>query len=102
MKPVVRLVEDKDVAMIEGSISSETEYESLKVFAHDQGTFSEDELIVEPESGSPNAITSSDVNEDGAFMLAFVDSGNYLTLSLPCLMRTMNLWKLWPLLKIFQ
>ena len=78
LKPVVRLVEDKDVAMIRGSISSETEYESLKVFAYDQGTFSEDELIVEPESVEfPNAITSSDVNEDGAFMLAFVDSGNY-------------------------
>ncbi len=78
LKPVVRLVEDKDVAMIKGSLTSETEYASLKVFAYSDGSYSEDELIVEPESVEfPNAITSGNVGEDGSFTLAFMDSGTY-------------------------
>ncbi|MCA6078175.1 DUF4382 domain-containing protein [Fulvivirga sedimenti] len=78
LKPVVRLVEDKDVAMIKGSITSETAYESLKVFAYEEGSYTEDELIVEPESVEfPNSITSGNVSEDGAFTLGFINSGTY-------------------------
>ncbi len=78
LKPVTRLVEDKDVAMIHGTTTWESEYASLKVFAYPQGTYSEEEAIAEPESVEfPNAITSNSIREDGTFTLAFMDSGTY-------------------------
>ena len=78
LKPVVRLVEDDDVAMIEGSVSASAEYGNLKVFAYENDTFSDSELIpVEESVEFPNALTSATVNEDGTFTLAFMESGVY-------------------------
>jgi len=78
LKPVTRLVEDEDVALINGSTSTETDLGLVRIFAYRDGTFTEDELVAEPESVEfPNAITSDTINPDGTFTLAFMDSGVY-------------------------
>lgn len=78
LKPVIRLVADEDVALIEGTVSTETEYPLIRVFAYRDGTYDESETIAEPgDVEFPNAVTSSTVDENMQFTLAFMESGIY-------------------------
>jgi hypothetical protein len=79
LKPVLRLLENNNVAMIKGNVISLEEYATVKVFAYKNDTFTEDE-ITEPASDDvdfPNAVTSANVDESGNYTLAFMEPGTY-------------------------
>ncbi|QSE97567.1 DUF4382 domain-containing protein [Fulvivirga lutea] len=80
LKPVVRLIANEDAALISGSLTAEaTELGKVLVFAYNDGEFTESETD-EPgneEVRFPNAVTSADLDEDGSFTLAFMESGTY-------------------------
>ncbi len=79
LKPVLRLVENNNVALIEGEVTTLAEYESVRVYAYEDDTFTESEII-DPETDEvdfPNAVTSGSVNEDGTYKLAFMEPGTY-------------------------
>lgn len=77
LKPTLRLIEDANVGSIEGSITGEFDG-SLVVYAYNDGEYDENEA--EPNADGlvfANALTSSNVDGDGNYNLAFLPSGNY-------------------------
>lgn len=80
LKPVVRIVANEDAGMISGNLDSEGEdLGKVIAFAYENDSFTDDELAdpVAEEVRFPNAITSSELDENGDFTLAFVASGTY-------------------------
>lgn len=79
LKPVLRLVENSNVALIKGEVITLEAYETVQVYAYENDTFSEDEII-DPETDGvdfPNAVTSARIDEDGFYTLAFIEPGTY-------------------------
>lgn len=80
LKPTIRLIANQDASMITGTFDQEGEmFSKIIVFAYADDTFTESETN-EPgdeEVRFANAVTSSTLNEDGAFTLAFMESGTY-------------------------
>lgn len=79
LKPILRLLENNNVAMIKGNVISLEEYATIKVFAYANDSFTEDE-ITEPATDDvdfPNAVTSANVDANGNFTLAFMEPGTY-------------------------
>ncbi|WKK77360.2 DUF4382 domain-containing protein [Marivirga salinae] len=77
LKPTLRLIEDANVGAIEGNISGEFTG-SLVVYAYDDGAYQENES--EPNADGvvfANAVTSSNVDADDNYNLAFLPSGTY-------------------------
>ncbi len=79
LKPVLRLVENDNVALIRGEVLALEEYTNIQVYAYNDGVFTEEEIF-DPESDEvdfPNAVTSAQVRSDGTFTLAFMEPGVY-------------------------
>jgi len=77
LKPTLRLIEDANVGSIEGSITGEFDG-NLVVYAYEDGVYDENEA--EPNADGlvfVNAVTSSNVDSEGNYNLAFLPSGNY-------------------------
>lgn len=78
LKPVVRLIANQDAALIKGTYSEMIEGQRMVVYAYEKGTFTTDEMNADEEGiRFSNSITSTLVNEEGAFTLAFITSGEY-------------------------
>lgn len=78
LKPNMRLIVNEEASMIEGSISNMQANHNLVVYSYKTGEYNETEL--EPNFDSQlflKAISSTSVNDDGSFRLAFLQSGNY-------------------------
>ena len=80
LESAVRLVEKNTTGSIAGNVSDGVSgSEKIIVYAYDKGDFELDEKF--PQGPSQilfkNAVTSAVVDADGAFKLAFLDSGNY-------------------------
>ncbi len=79
LKPVLRLVENDNVGLINGEVIPLEEQAEMVVYAYDDGIFTEDEIF-DPENDDvdfPNAVTSGRVRADGTFTLAFMEPGIY-------------------------
>lgn len=79
LKPVIRLVVADQAGSIAGTIEGlgdETEY---IVYAYADGTYVEDEASIpaEEETQFPGAVSSTKLNADGTFTLAFLAPGAY-------------------------
>jgi hypothetical protein len=77
LKPTLRLIEDSNVGSIKGTVSGEYDG-SLVVYAYNSGEYNENET--EPNSDGvvfANAVTSSNVDADSNYNLAFLASGSY-------------------------
>lgn len=79
LKPVIRLVVADQAGSITGTIEGTEEDTSYLVYAYANGTFAEDEASI-PAAGEtqfPNAVSSTKLNADGTFTLAFLAPGTY-------------------------
>lgn len=80
LKPTIRLIANQDASLITGSFDQEDgDFTKVIVFAYENDTFAESELD-EPgdeEVRFSNAVTSSTLSDEGAFTLAFMESGTY-------------------------
>ncbi len=80
LKPNIRLIANQDVGMITGNFDQEgADFEKVIVFAYQNDAFTEAETA-EPsdeEVRFSNAVSSSMLDEEGAFTLAFMESGIY-------------------------
>jgi hypothetical protein len=77
LKPVLRLIENQNVAMVKGSVATVAEYSSIRVFAYADDSFNESELVPVDGVDFPNAITSGTLSEDNSFTLSFMEPGTY-------------------------
>ena len=78
LKPVLRLVENENVGLITGEVIPLEEHSLIQVFAYNDGTFTQEQLLPDEEGiDFPNAVTSGVVGEDGTFTLAFMEPGIY-------------------------
>lgn len=78
LKPVVRLVANQEAALLEGDYLDLAEGTRVVVYAYEAGAFSVSES--EPNTEGirfPNAITSTQLNAEGEFTLAFMNAGDY-------------------------
>jgi len=77
LKPTLRLVENNEVAKIEGNIVGGSD-SNLAVFVYENGVYNENELIPD-EDGLlfRNAITSAKVDDTNSFTLTFLNAGSY-------------------------
>ncbi|MTI38013.1 DUF4382 domain-containing protein [Fulvivirga lutimaris] len=80
LKPTIRLIANQDASMITGTFDQEDgDFSKVIVFAYEDDTFTDSEMD-EPgdeEVRFANAVTSNTVTEEGAFTLAFMESGTY-------------------------
>ncbi len=78
LKPVVRLVANQEAALIEGDYLDLAEGTRVVVYAYEAGSFSISESEANAEGiRFPNAITSTQLNAEGEFKLAFMSAGDY-------------------------
>lgn len=79
LKPTLRLVVDSQTGNINGTITLETTYTDIIVFAYEDNEWniSEADEPVVGESRFANAVTSSKLNDDGAYVLAYLAYGTY-------------------------
>ncbi|WP_160118647.1 DUF4382 domain-containing protein [Chryseotalea sanaruensis] len=78
LKPVVRLVANQDAALIEGDYLDFTEGTRVVVYAYEAGGFTTGESEADADGiRFPNAITSTQLNAEGEFTLAFMNAGDY-------------------------
>lgn len=79
LKPVIRLVVAEQAGSISGTIEGIEEETTYLVYAYANGTFAEDEASI-PAAGEaqfPKAVSSTRLNADGTFTLAFLAPGTY-------------------------
>jgi len=76
LKPVIRIVVEGQAGEISGLVSSLEEGVNYIVYAYEDGTFndSEDDDPANEEPRFPNAVTSNDLETDGAYNLPFLAS----------------------------
>jgi hypothetical protein len=79
LKPTLRLVVDSQTGNISGAVTLETAYTDIIVFAYEDNIWdiSEADEPAEGESQFPNAVTSTKINEDGTYALAYLAYGTY-------------------------
>lgn len=81
LKPAIRLVVNDESGTIKGTLGnlSEEANRSYIVYAYEGGSFNGSEADT-PEEGSvrfPSAVSSTAINKDGSFTLAFLPAGKY-------------------------
>jgi len=79
LKPTLRLIVDSQSGNINGTITLETTYTNIVIFAYENGDWdiSEVEDPLEGESRFPNAVTSSKMSGEGTYVLAYLAYGTY-------------------------
>lgn len=78
LRPTGRLLMEKDVATIYGTVSGNTT-DRMVVYAYEKGTYSSSEES-EPATGETrfqNSVNSAIVGDDGTYTLAFMNEGEY-------------------------
>jgi hypothetical protein len=78
LKPVVRMVVNKDVGTIQGKFGRFSLYDNVSVFAYRAGTYTSSET--EETEFNPrfsNAVNSMSVDASGNFKIAFLPAGQY-------------------------
>jgi hypothetical protein len=77
LKPTLRLIENADVAAINGTITTELTNRFV-VYAYENDTYDISETEEDADGIKfANAVTSANVKEDGTFMLSFLEAGTY-------------------------
>jgi hypothetical protein len=79
LKPTLRLIVDSQAGNIDGTITLDTTYTDIIVFAYEDGEWeiSEADNPAEGESRFPNAVTSDKMGDDGSYVLAYLAYGTY-------------------------
>lgn len=79
LKPTLRLVVDSQAGNIRGMVTLDTTYTDVIIFAYEDGDWniSEADDPVEGETRFPNAVTSSKMDNDGTYVLAYLAYGKY-------------------------
>ncbi len=77
--PTIRLVVNDQAGSIVGSITNDSTYTDIVVFAYEDGdwTAAEANDPVGEESRFPNAVTSGKMDDEGDYVLAFLAAGTY-------------------------
>jgi len=79
LKPTIRLVVNNQAGRISGSITNNSSYTDIIVFAYEDGTWAatEDDEPVYPASRFPNAINSGKMDDEGDYKVTFLAAGTY-------------------------
>ena len=79
LRPTIRLVVNNEAGRISGSISNNSTYTDIIVFAYSDGTWAdtEDDEPVSPASRFPNAVNSGKMCEDGHYTIPLLAAGTY-------------------------
>ncbi len=79
LKPVVRLIANQNAAIIEGTYEGITAESRLVVYAYEKGTYTNTETEADAATGLrfTKAITSTNLDAEGNFTLAFLNAGEY-------------------------
>jgi len=79
LKPILRLVVNNQAGSIRGSITNNSSYTDIIVFAYADGTWAdtEDDDPVYPESRFPNAINSGKMDDESDYKVTFLAAGTY-------------------------
>ncbi|MFC2000620.1 DUF4382 domain-containing protein [Chloroflexota bacterium] len=79
LKPTLRLVVDSQAGDIGGTVTQDTTYSDVVIFAYEDGDWdiSEADDPAEGESRFPNAVTSSKAADDSSYILAYLAYGTY-------------------------
>lgn len=79
LKPVVRLIANQNAAIIEGTYEGVEAGSRLVVYAYEKGTYVATEAEADAETGLrfANAVTSTSLDANGNFTLAFLNAGEY-------------------------
>lgn len=79
LKPTLKLVVNNQAGSIRGSITNNSSYTDIIVFAYEDGTWAdtEDDEPVYPESRFPNSITSGKIDDEGGYRLTLLAAGTY-------------------------
>ena len=79
LKPTIRLIVSNEAGRISGSITNNSGYLDIIVFAYEDGTWTDTEgdAPVYPESRFPNAINSGKMCDDGHYTIPLLAAGTY-------------------------
>ena len=79
LKPTLRLIVDSQAGNIDGTITLDTAYTDIIVFAYEYGDWNISEAAdpAEGESRFPGAVTSDKMDEDNTYILAYLAYGTY-------------------------
>lgn len=80
LKPTIRVMADNEAGEISGTITPSAENIDYIVYAYNAGTYTESEsetLDGEGENTFPNAVSSTQADENGDYILAFLSQGSY-------------------------
>lgn len=79
LKPTIRLIVNNQAGEIAGSITNDSDYTDIIVYAYEDGTWSNTEADnpSNQESRFPNAVTSGKMDEEGNYMLSLLAPGTY-------------------------
>jgi len=77
--PTLRLIVDSQAGNIDGTITLDTAYTDIIVFAYEDGEWNTSEAAdpAEGESRFPGAVTSDKINNDDGYVLAYLAYGTY-------------------------
>jgi hypothetical protein len=79
LKPTIRLIVSNEAGRISGSITNNSGYTDIIVFAYEDGTWAdtEDDDPVYPGSRFPNAVNSGKMCDDGHYRIPLLAAGTY-------------------------
>jgi len=79
LKPTIRLIVSNEAGRISGSITNNSGYTDIIVFAYEDGTWAdtEDDAPVYPGSRFPNAVNSGKMCDDGHYRIPLLAAGTY-------------------------
>lgn len=79
LKPTIRLVANNEAGRIPGSITNNSTYTDIIVFAYEDGTWAdtEDDDPIPPASRFPNAVNSGKMGDEGGYTIPFLSAGTY-------------------------
>jgi len=81
MKPVIKLIVEGEAGHISGSVSTDfSAYTNVAVLAYKDGTWNDTELDFDPAAEKlpfMNSVSSSAVNDDGTYKVAYLAEGIY-------------------------
>lgn len=79
LKPVIRLIVNDEAGKITGTITNNSNYSDIIIFAYEDGTWSatKDDDPADGESRFPNAVTSGAMDTEEKYVLALLAAGTY-------------------------
>jgi hypothetical protein len=79
LRPTIRLVVSSEAGRISGSITSNSSYTDIVIFAYSDGTRAdaENDEPVPPAPRFPNAVNSGKMRENGHYTMPLVAAGTY-------------------------